>query len=626
MCGIVGLWRHPVSPASTNTTEPTFVDRTVYRALTRLQHRGQAGYGISRWSPESGGFTYTATGRLPPTWEGVVSQQRSEHVSTALQAEAVAAIGHVRYPTSHPTYEVTIHPRSSPSTSQSPCQPFESVHPVLGPYALCHNGHIPVFPHDTSSSITSSSVTPSSSTQTDTQTLIQWINEQHRVPVSSVSSVFADSQPSIPSPLTWDALLSWLVYRIERAFTLLVLTPKAMYAVRDRYGVRPLCIGWNHDGYMVCSESCALDRHLNQSHQSHQSHPKSPNENRIEPGEVVRIANTNTGSSTRHTTSSPMAWCTRHVEQSYAFDSIVTRSQPVPHQHCVFESIYFASPQSIMDGESVGAFRRLCGEQLYANDSVVDTEPTLVCGSPRSGILAGQGYATASGLPYVQVLIKNPNYTSQRTFILENDTRRIQACRNKFCIAPDHTETVNGASVILVDDSIVRGHTMRHVVKLLLDAGAREVHVRVASPPVQHPCQWGIDMPTRAEMVYHQVQPVQQPYTMSKSTSKSTSNSTSKSTSKSTSNSNPECNSTDTHDEVVDAIARQICCTTLKYLSLTDIQTVRDRLHPARATRAIRTTRTTRTTIDRVCAVCFGGDGVGQKRSRRDGCGRGLDW
>jgi amidophosphoribosyltransferase len=240
------------------------------------------------------------------------------------------------------------------------------------------------------------------------------------------------------------------------AYSLVLLTAQSVIALRDPHGFRPLCLGRLGDGYVVASETCALDlvgaEFLRE----------------IEPGEMVTL--------------DPQGVRTRRV---------LPAADPL--QHCVFEHIYFSRPDSRVFGDTVDRVRRRLGRQL-AKEHPADAD--LVIAVPDSSNSIALGYSEASGLPYELGLIRN-HYVG-RTFIQPSQTGRDFGVRVKFNPV---AEILDGKRVVVVDDSIVRGTTSRKLVRLLRRAGAREVHFRVGSPPVTHPCFYGIDTPSRRELI-----------------------------------------------------------------------------------------------------------------------------
>jgi amidophosphoribosyltransferase len=250
--------------------------------------------------------------------------------------------------------------------------------------------------------------------------------------------------------------------RLNGAFSTVVLTEDAVVAFRDPHGLRPLALGEIRDedgnpSYCVASESCAFDligaRYLRE----------------VLPGEMITLC--------------------EGGFRSRMFAEGERRAS------CVFEYIYFARPDSKMAGTVLQVARARMGEILWREAPV---EADLVIPVPDSGNAAARGLARAAGLPQDDGFIKN-RYV-QRTFIQPGQELRRLGVRLKFNPVP---EVVAGKRLIVVDDSIVRGNTLPQIVQMLRDAGAAEVHLRISSPPIKHPCHYGIDMPTREEMVAH---------------------------------------------------------------------------------------------------------------------------
>jgi amidophosphoribosyltransferase len=242
------------------------------------------------------------------------------------------------------------------------------------------------------------------------------------------------------------------------AFSLVIGTPVGLMGVRDPNGVRPLVIGTlsgNPQRYVLSSETCGLDiigaEYLRD----------------VEPGELV--------------------WITEDGLASFHWSQLPQRKL------CIFEMIYFARPDSIMQDESLYSYRLRLGRQL-AKESLVDAD--IVIGVPDSGIPAAIGFSQASGIPYAEGLIKN-RYVG-RTFIQPTQSMREAGIRMKLNPLKD---VLSGKRVVIVDDSIVRGTTSRKIVKALRDGGATEVHMRVSSPPVTHPCFYGIDTDTQDQLI-----------------------------------------------------------------------------------------------------------------------------
>ena len=245
--------------------------------------------------------------------------------------------------------------------------------------------------------------------------------------------------------------------RIEGAYSLVLSSPTKLIAARDPHGFRPLCIGHLKDGSVVfASESCALDA------------IGAEFERDIRPGEIVVVDTAGVRSDTSH--------CGK-----------------APKKLCVFEFIYFARPDSVIDGSSVHVARQRAGAFLALEHPV---QADVVIGVPDSGLDAALGYARQSGIPYGIGFIKN-KYIG-RTFIQGSQKQRENSVRIKLNVV---SSTVKGKRVVLVDDSIVRGTTSARIIKLLRDAGAKEVHFRVSAPPFKYPCYFGTDIPDQKLLV-----------------------------------------------------------------------------------------------------------------------------
>ena len=244
---------------------------------------------------------------------------------------------------------------------------------------------------------------------------------------------------------------------IKGAYVLVMTIGDKLIGVRDPYGLHPLCIGSlpDNSGYVLASETCALEALDAEFVRD------------VTPGEIVIIDREGLHSV------EPSRWCRKNL--------------------CVFEMVYFARPDSIVDGFSVYEFRRRCGMKLAGQTKI---EADVVMAVPDSGIPAAIGYAEASGIPYGEGLIKN-KYMG-RTFILPDQEQRDAAVRIKLAVIKHNVE---GKRLILIDDSIVRGTTLRRIVRLLRDEGAKEIHVFAASPEVRYSCYFGIDTPHREKLI-----------------------------------------------------------------------------------------------------------------------------
>ena len=247
--------------------------------------------------------------------------------------------------------------------------------------------------------------------------------------------------------------------RIQGAYSLLVMSPRKIIAARDPHGFRPLCIGKFNNSVVVASESAALDA----------CGAKFIRD--VEPGEIIVIDG----------------------EGEEGYHSLRPDFPEKKKSICIFEYIYFARSDSLIDGVSVYEARKQAGRILARTCPV---EADMVIGVPESGIDAAIGYAEESGIPYEKAIVKNA-YIG-RTFIKPSQKERMKSVRIKLNPIGD---MVKGKRVVMIDDSIVRGTTVDRIVTMLRDAGAKEVHMRISSPPFMWPCYYGTDIPSRGELI-----------------------------------------------------------------------------------------------------------------------------
>lgn len=245
------------------------------------------------------------------------------------------------------------------------------------------------------------------------------------------------------------------VKKLKGGFALIIMSPQKLIGVRDPLGLKPLCLGLKNGSYVLASETCALNA-------VGASYVRD-----ILPGEIVTISG----------------------------DQITSNTQLCSdkHAHCIFEYIYFARLDSTMDGIHIHDARIRAGEALAASHPV---EADLVVGVPDSGITAAMGYAKYSGIPFELAFYKN-SYVG-RTFIKPTQNERETAVRVKLNLIPD---VVKDKRIVLIDDSIVRGTTISNLISMLKKAGAREVHVRISSPPFLYPCYYGTDVPSNHQLI-----------------------------------------------------------------------------------------------------------------------------
>ena len=400
-CGVVGVFS-PDEEAS----------RLAFLALFALQHRGQESAGIAATNGEAVKVHSDM---------GLVTQVFRERDFYALAGDM--AIGHTRYSTTGGSEICNAQPML--------------VDGIAGQLALANNGNIINALQLKEQLLDRLGCTFNSTTDTEI-----------------IGLMLANSTDS-----TWEDAFFHCMRQLEGAYSIVALTKDTMIAMRDPLGIRPLCIGKWDRGWVVASESCALD------------HLGAEFVREVEPGEVIRIDQSGLRSFTRP----------------------ASQDQPGRRAMCVFELIYFARPDSWLGGALVHSVRQELGAQL-AREHPVDAD--LVIAIPDSSTAAAVGYAHESGIPFSEGLIKN-RYVG-RTFIEPDQRLRDLGVRQKFnALSP----VIEGKRLVVVDDSIVRGTTTPHVVRLLRKSGAKEVHMRVCAPPIQHPCFMGVDMASRQELL-----------------------------------------------------------------------------------------------------------------------------
>jgi len=299
--------------------------------------------------------------------------------------------------------------------------------------------------------------------------------DQLRARLTAVGAIFQSSSDteivlhliSRSRKSTFREALQDALGQLEGAFSMVMLRGDELIAWRDRKGFRPLYVGWDDTLTAVVSETCAFDI-MGITHYRE-----------VEPGEILFIP--------------------RGGDPS-AFESLPIGAPSAHKAHCVFEFLYFARPDSEIFGRSVYAMRQRVGAQLAATDPV---EADLVMAVPDSGTTAALGYAKAKGIPYEMGMTRN--HFAGRSFTLPSQAQREFAVKMKL---NPIGEVVKGKRIILVDDSLVRGTTSKHIVKLLRDAGAKEIHLRLSAPEIKYPCFYGIDVPTRGELISNKHDPV----------------------------------------------------------------------------------------------------------------------
>lgn len=398
-CGVFGVY----------SQENRNVAHTVYYGLYALQHRGQESAGIAVAFADKIAY-YKGMGLVSDVFAGG---------NLEALPEGDIAIGHVRYSVTGASQLLN----AQPVVFTGKC----------GKMALAHNGNL-----------------------TNTKQLREEMLSQNAVFQTSIDSEVIALYINSLSDGDVVTGIKRACPKFKGSYALVIMTVNKLIAVRDPYGIRPLCIGTLEGDYIVASETCALDA-------------VGANFVRdVKPGEIVII-------------------------DSEGLHSCFMEGIPEKSAMCIFEYVYFARPDSVLDGVSVYDARKEAGRLLARHCPV---EADIVSGVPDSGNVAARGFAEESGIPFVEALAKN-RYVG-RTFIQPEQGQRENSLNIKMNAL---RANVRGKRVVIIDDSIVRGTTMRKIIKMLRNAGATEVHIRVCSPIIKHPCHLGIDIQTYSQLI-----------------------------------------------------------------------------------------------------------------------------
>lgn len=397
MCAIVGVFGVKES------------SKIAYYSLFAMQHRGQEATGIS-----------TSDGKNIKTIKkkGLVTDVFNKEKLKFLKGSM--SVGHNRYSTAG-------------KSSTDDAQPATATY-KLGQIAVVHNGNL------------------INKNEVRTKLIEKGAIFQSEMDTENLIHLIAKSQKDRLKERIVEAL-----HVVKGAYCFLIQSRTKIFAIRDRYGVRPLSLGkFENGGYIVASETCAFDL------------VGATFIRDVRPGEMIIFE-----------------------EGKEEFESIQL-FEPNP-KICAFEYIYFARPDSIIDGKNVHQIRRKMGEALALEAPV---EADLVIPVPDSGIGAALGYSQKSGIPFEMAIVRN-HYVG-RTFI--EPTQQMRDLKVKLKLSP-MSSLIKGKKVVVIDDSIVRGTTSKKIVELLKAAGAKEIHLRIASPAIKHPCRYGIDTPSYEELI-----------------------------------------------------------------------------------------------------------------------------
>jgi amidophosphoribosyltransferase len=407
MCGIVGVYNIPGVP------------NAVLEGLLMLQHRGEEATGVV--FADGMQFIEPAPHRVL----GLV-ERCAEEWKGSMPSHVLLGTGQVRYAT------------TGEHASIENAQPLV-IATRFGSFSIAHNGDIPGFGAEK-----------------------ERLQERGTQFLSSADTEVIGKAIAFHAETAWslqEAMLGALS-QFKGAFSLVMSTPSALIGCRDNFGYRPLSIGRLEEGWVLASETCALDA------------LRAEYVRDVEPGELV--------------------WIDEQGLQSFKFGEPQSL-----HQRCIFELIYFARPDSMVFGRYVDGMRKALGEKLAQEVGIPNHENMVFIGVPDSAMFAAEGYEKATGIRLrSSVLIRN--HYEGRTFIKNGEEARSNGVRLKF--NPLHRE-IEGKWVVLIDDSLVRGTTMRRLVRMMRENGAVGVTILIASPPIFHPCRYGIDMKTYDQLL-----------------------------------------------------------------------------------------------------------------------------
>ena len=407
MCGVIGIF---------NNQDSNIIIIELLESLKRLQNRGRDSYGILLSNKD----------------QDIIIKERELITIERIKQDNLhninfnIALGHSRYSTSYDSIE------SKNNVDKS--HPFKGININLGNFHLVHNGNINF----------NSEIKKQYHGLNDTQILVKIIEQINK--------------------FTWKDIISEIIRNIPGIYNVIISSNGDLYGFKDRFNMRPLCVGKNEFGFCLASESNALGNY---------SYVRE-----IKGGQMIEISNMGVRN----------------------FNILENQNRI-----CLFEFIYFLNPTSKFNNKEVFGLRHSLGYELGRNESqLIDSKnknDIVVIGSPDTGIPSGIGFAESLDLKYEQFLEKNKN--RGRSFILADDQSRAEECKKKFLVNPDFS--IKDKIVFFVDDSIVRGNTTKRIINLLKEYGSREIHIRISSPKIIDICKFGIDIPTKDELIMNRM-------------------------------------------------------------------------------------------------------------------------
>lgn len=376
-------------------------------ALSRLSNRGKDSYGLLLQDTKCNKHIIKTKTKLNMNY-----LKDYDYISNYAYS-----LGHTRYSTSY----------NNNKGELKFAQPFRGIHSKLGEFYLVHNGNIN-FSNEFKNKYDGNN---------DSQILVNFIENI--------------------SLNNWIDILSYLLKKIPGVYNIIIFNNFKVYALKDKYSVRPLCVGKNENGYMIASESNALNKYEYLFE--------------LNPGEIVIVS-----------------------DKIIRFNNEISNNLNI----CLFEYIYFLNKDSIMNDQNIFNFRYNFGRKLAESEiNIFNNDEVIVVGSPESGIASAMGFADKLGYKYCQVIKKNKNVS--RSFILKNNEERRNECSKKFIL--DNREEYLNKIIYFLDDSMVRGNTISFIISLLKELKPKEIHIRIPAPKIIDICKFGIDIPTKNELI-----------------------------------------------------------------------------------------------------------------------------
>ena len=460
--------------------------KNVFNSLIKLQHRGRESFGIGYISEKQNKNYTNFQNSIVEKYNGTIEEEKlSENIKTL---NSKLWFGHVRYSTS-----------GIKSEKLNFTQPLQYSLFDLDDINIVYNGNIPLkeweaifekypelksFYNRNKSSVNDSFLILEYFKILKNEEYFNYLKKQNTLTNNKTNNLIYNLENILHN------ILIKFINTVKRAYSLVVITRNKCWIIRDKYGVRPLTIGQYHNGLIIGSESCCFPKNTKILYD-------------IQPGSLTSIDNN-----------------TLKIKNSYNFDFYLHDNQMVVKpKHCLFEYLYFMRPETTANKINVQDFRITLGKLLikeikeYHTDlynyltniinnknNLQNNKEIIVCGIPKSGIIQAKSFATNLNVQYLQFIQQKKEYP-HRTFILENNQKRNQACHKKYFIEEKHQELIKNKILILIDDSIVRGNTIKYLIEFVNSFNPQEIHFMVSAPPIINICNYGVDFPNIEELI-----------------------------------------------------------------------------------------------------------------------------